>query len=162
MLSSINSTMIKIWKKLARKPYRDAFVGAHISNTVAGQIALLRTERGWTQKELAEKAGMKQSRISALEDPNYENFEVGTLRRIASAFDVALSVRFVSFSSLAERSANICNDLLVPRFDQDTLDQYCPVTSSTGKVQAIGYGASFGAGQNFSFEVPRTFSHAMH
>jgi transcriptional regulator with XRE-family HTH domain len=120
MLSFISSTMTKIWKKLARKSYRDAFVCAHISNTVAGQIALLRAKRGWTQKELAEKSGMKQSRISALEDPNYENYEVGTLRRIASAFDVALSVRFLPFSSLAEQAANISEaHLWVPSFGED-------------------------------------------
>lgn len=120
MLSSINSTISKIWKKLQRKAYRDGFVSAHISNTVASQIALLRSERGWTQKELAEKTGMKQSRISALEDPNYENIEVGTLRRLASAFDVGLMVRFAPFSEVVRWSAEVCeNKLIVSDYAND-------------------------------------------
>jgi len=42
---------------------------------------MLREKEGWTQKQLAQKAGMSQSRISALEDPNYENYEIGTFKR---------------------------------------------------------------------------------
>jgi transcriptional regulator with XRE-family HTH domain len=122
MLSSINSTMKKIWKRMGRKAYRDAFVSAHVSNTVASQIAALRAANQWTQTELAEHAGMKQSRISALEDPNYENIEVGTLRRLASAFDVALTVRFIPFSELAYWAATLSEDkLVVPKFDEDEL-----------------------------------------
>jgi transcriptional regulator with XRE-family HTH domain len=122
MLSSISSTATKIWKKFERKAYRDAFVGAHISNTVASQIVKLRENEGWTQTQLADRAGMKQSRISALEDPNYENIEIRTLRRIASAFDIALMVRFVPFSELARWSANLSEgDIIVAKFDEDEL-----------------------------------------
>jgi transcriptional regulator with XRE-family HTH domain len=116
------STTAKIWKKMATKDYRDAYVAAHVSNTVASQISMLREKEGWTQKQLAQKAGMSQSRISALEDPNYENIEVGTLRRLASAFDVALTVRFISFSELASWTAGLSTDKLsVPSFLEDHL-----------------------------------------
>jgi DNA-binding Xre family transcriptional regulator len=64
-------------------------------NPVAEQIVFLRQRRGWTQKQLAEKIGMKQSRISMLENPNYGNIELKTLSRIAAAFRVKLSVRFI-------------------------------------------------------------------
>jgi transcriptional regulator with XRE-family HTH domain len=97
----------KIWKKMRKKAYRDAFVQAQISDTVAAQISSLRNARGWKQTELAEKAGMKQSRISALEDPNHGNFEIETLRKLASAFDVGLVVRFVPFSEIAKWSASV-------------------------------------------------------
>src|SRR5712692_6655899 len=121
MLSFTGSMMSKIWKKMARKAYRDAFVAAHVSNTVASQIASLRNIRGWTQKQLADRADMRQSRISALEDPNYENIEVGTLRRLASAFDVGLTVRFVPFSELARWSAELSEEkLFVPTFEQES------------------------------------------
>jgi transcriptional regulator with XRE-family HTH domain len=124
MPSFINSTMKKIWKKMARKAYRDGYVSAHISNTVASQITKLRTAHGWTQTQLAEHAGMKQSRISALEDPNWENVEIATLQRIASACDVALTVRFAPFSELAEWAATLSDDkLLVPTYDEEATEQ---------------------------------------
>lgn len=120
MSSSTNTTAIQIWKNLANKEYRDSYVAAHISNTVASQIHMLREQRGWTQKELAQKAGMSQSRISALEDPNYENIEVGTLKRLAAAFDVAVTVRFEPFSELAVWAADLSEEkLLVADFAND-------------------------------------------
>jgi transcriptional regulator with XRE-family HTH domain len=92
---------LAICERMMDKEYRDAFTVADNSNTVAAQIVSMRHSRKWTQKELAEKCGMHQPQISALEDPDFENFEVATLQRVASAFDVALLVRFVRFSELA-------------------------------------------------------------
>jgi transcriptional regulator with XRE-family HTH domain len=124
MSSNITMTAKQIWKKLTNKEYRDSYVAAHISNTVASQIFMLREQRRWTQKELARQAGMNQSRISALEDPNYENIEVGTLKRLASAFDVALTVRFTPFSELATWTAQLSGEnLLVADFASDRLPQ---------------------------------------
>lgn len=121
MSPSISTTVRNLWKKMASKEYRDSYVAGHISNTVASQILMLREARGWTQKDLAEKAGMGQSRISALEDPNYENIQVGTLRRLASAFDVGLTVRFVPFSEVATWTAELSTEkLLVPDFANDS------------------------------------------
>lgn len=114
--------MATIWRKMAKKGYRDGYVSAHVSNTVAAQITALREARNWTQSQLAEKAGMKQPRVSALEDPNYENFEAKTLRRIASAFDVGLSIRFVPFSDIVWWANSVSDDrLLVPSFLEDSL-----------------------------------------
>ena len=108
---------------MTKKAYRDLFVAAHVSNTVASQIASLRAERGWTQGELAERSGMRQSRISALEDPNNENFEKKTLERLASAFDVGLTIRFVAYSEIALWASNITEDKLsVPDFEHDVLE----------------------------------------
>jgi transcriptional regulator with XRE-family HTH domain len=115
------STMTKIWKRMKSKVRRDSYVAAHISNTVASQILMLREAKGWTQTTLADKCGMRQSRISALEDPNYENFEAATLRRIAAAFDVALTIRFIPFSELAGWTATLSSDKLTPNdFEHDS------------------------------------------
>jgi transcriptional regulator with XRE-family HTH domain len=109
-----------IWKKLRNKGYRDSFVASQISNTIAAQIFVIREARGWTQAEVAAKAGMKQSRISDLEDPNYENYQTRTLVKIASAYDVGLVVRFVPFSELAKWSANLSQkDFLPTEFSKD-------------------------------------------
>jgi transcriptional regulator with XRE-family HTH domain len=98
---------VKISKRLItelkNKEYRDAFVSAHIDTGIPFQVRALREHRGLTQKELAERAGMKQERISAIENPNYKNaFTLSTLKRLASAFDIALIVRFAPISQLVD------------------------------------------------------------
>jgi len=93
----------KLIKELKSKEYRDAFVSAHIDTGIPFQVRALREQRGLTQKELAERAGMKQERISAIENPNYKNaFTLSTLKRLASAFDIALIVRFAPISQLVD------------------------------------------------------------
>jgi transcriptional regulator with XRE-family HTH domain len=120
----INSMMKKIWKAMRSKAYRDSYVEAHISNTIASQITKLRMAKGWTQTQLAEHAGMKQSRISALEDPNWTNVEIATLLRIASAFDVALTARFTPFSELAQWTATLSEQrMLVPNYNEEAVEK---------------------------------------
>ena len=87
VLSRTSSILETIWKRMRNRAYREAAVAAHVSNTIAAQIATMRESRGWTQTMLANKAGMRQSRISVLEDPNFENVEVATLRRIVRISD---------------------------------------------------------------------------
>jgi transcriptional regulator with XRE-family HTH domain len=124
MSSHINSKLNAIWRKLRNKEYRGSFVASQISNTIAAQIFSLREARGWTQAELAERAGMKQSRISDLEDPNYENYQTRTLVKLGSAFDVGVIVRFVPFSDLAQWSANLSpRDFLPTEFLKDGIVQ---------------------------------------
>ena len=135
MLSSTFTTARQIWSKLTNKEYRDSFVASNIANTVSSQVFTLRDQRGWTQKELAQRAGMGQSRIPALEDPNLDNFEIGTLKRLASAFDVALVVRFVPFSELVDWTTNLSEEkLLVSEFASDTL---MPASTNFSSAQII-------------------------
>lgn len=91
--------------KLANKAYRDAF-GTEVQGSIARQIWIMRMERGWSQVQLARRAGMRQARISMLEDPNRPNLSIRTLKRIAKAFDVALEVRFISFGELTDTLEN--------------------------------------------------------
>ena len=85
---------------LEDKQYRNNFVAEQINIGVPFQVAELRISRGWSQDELAQRAGMKQSRISQVENPDYGSLSISTLKRLAAAFDVALVVRFVPFSEL--------------------------------------------------------------
>jgi transcriptional regulator with XRE-family HTH domain len=122
----------KIWKKMAAKDYRDAYVAAHISNTVAAQIVTLREREGWTQKQLAQRSDMNQSRISALEDPNYENYEIATLKRVASAFDVGLTVRFCAYSDVVSWAVNPDPErLMIPTFKTDRAPVVMPDEEGT-------------------------------
>ncbi len=104
------------------KERRDAFVSAYVDEIIPFQIRALReqSDRKWTQQELAEKAGMKQERISTLENPNYGSYSLRILKQIASAFDVALMVRFIPFSELAEWKLHLSSaSLEVPSCDQE-------------------------------------------
>lgn len=94
----------KIIEKLKDKEYRDAFAVEHIDTGIPFQIRALREQkdREWTQKELGVHTGMAQETISRIEDPNYGKLTLKTLKRLASAFDVALMVRFVPFSKLVD------------------------------------------------------------
>lgn len=89
-----------IAKKLSKKEYRAAYVKSTIAHGLAHQIRVNREMRAWTQAELAEKCGSttKQATISRLEDPAYGKHTLNTLVKLASAFDVALVVKFVPYS----------------------------------------------------------------
>ena len=131
MLSRINSTINAIWRKMKSKEYRDSFVSSNISNTVSAQIHTMRQVRGWTQSELALRCEMRQPRISALEDPDFDNVEISTLKRIAAAFDVALIVQFVPFSRVASLAASMKpSDFNVIEFAQDSLSKQ-PTTAQS-------------------------------
>jgi transcriptional regulator with XRE-family HTH domain len=124
-LSKIISKIRTLWKRFASKEYRDAYVSVHISEHLAAQIFALREHRGWTQSELAEKANMKQPRISKLEE-SCNGVSVSTLKKIAAALDVALTVKFVPFSSIVEDSTCHRVDARVPSFLQDVV----PITKA--------------------------------
>lgn len=84
--------------RLKRKGFRDAFVRSHLTHGLAHQIRTLRIQRNWTQEELAQKLGLKtQSAVARLENPSYGRLSIATLLKLSSVFDVALSVRFVSY-----------------------------------------------------------------
>lgn len=76
-------------------------------------------DRGWTQEELAEKAGTAQPVISKYLK-GYENFSLKTLEKLASAFDVSLTTRFERFSDLVNRHLNVgWASLAIPDYPND-------------------------------------------
>jgi len=87
-------------KKFEDREYRASYAESFLDTSIATQIRVLREQRELTQAELAELAGMKQSRISALEDANYSRWSIATLKRLARAFDVPLNVGFGTFGGL--------------------------------------------------------------
>jgi transcriptional regulator with XRE-family HTH domain len=97
--------------EMKNKEYRDGYVAAQIALGLPSKIRALRTERQWTQGDLARLAKMAQPRISEIETPGERKLNLDTLQRIASAFDVGLEVNFVPFGELIEQSE---------RFDPDS------------------------------------------
>jgi transcriptional regulator with XRE-family HTH domain len=123
----------KLKAQLKDKRYRDAFVSEHIDTGIPFQIRALRKQRELTQKKLSEITGMAQERISIAENPNYSRFNLKTLKRIASAFDVALIVRFVPFSELVNWELNLSSEALeAVSFEKDPYFQP-PVLNIVGQ-----------------------------
>ena len=110
----------QIVRSLRDKEDRDIFVSEEIDTGLPFQIRALRKDRGWSQRELAERVGITQEGISRLESLSYGRYTLTTLKRLASAFDVALVVRFEPFSRLIEWTANLSpEDLAVPDYEHD-------------------------------------------
>lgn len=62
---------------------------------VGSMIYDLRTEAGLSQRALAKKVGTTASVICRLEDADYEGHSLAMLRRIATALDKRVEIRFV-------------------------------------------------------------------
>jgi transcriptional regulator with XRE-family HTH domain len=105
---------------LRNKAYRDEFVAAQIDMGIPFQIRAMRERHEMSQQALAELTGMAQARISLLERPGYGRLSLSTLKRLASAFDVALVVRFIPFSQIVDWTVNLSPESLTPpSFDRD-------------------------------------------
>ncbi len=119
------------------KRYRDSFVSAQLSTGIAAQIQTMREDREWLQKDLAAKAEMSPARISVMENPSYENLNVKTLKRLASAFDVALVIRFIPFSELVRWVASVSPEKLsAASFDGDSIAD--PISTDLAQTQSEG------------------------
>lgn len=60
---------------------------------VVRQLIELREKHGWTQRDLAERAGMKQPQLARLETGQVEP-KLDTLQRLAKAMGSRLTIRF--------------------------------------------------------------------
>lgn len=89
----------KLKKAFNNEDYRHGYVDEFLNVSIATQIKVLREQRNWGQKELADKVGMKQPRISVMENVNYSSWSINTLRKLAEAFDLTLRVSFESFGN---------------------------------------------------------------
>ena len=104
----------QLFESFQNKDYRDTFVEENIGVGLAYQIRALRDKYGWTQEELAGKTGKAQETISQWENPDYGSYTLKTLRTLASAFDVALMINFVSFKELIRRTSNLTPGIIAP------------------------------------------------
>src|SRR6516165_2917691 len=78
------------------KPERRADLeDARANDAVARKIYELRTKAGLTQRQLAKLVGTTASVICLLEDADYEGHSLSMLRRIATALNKRVEIRFV-------------------------------------------------------------------
>jgi transcriptional regulator with XRE-family HTH domain len=98
-VKTISDLVKKIKNSFKSEEYRHAYVDEFLDLSIATQIKVLREQRDWGQKDIADKVGMKQPRISVMENVNYSSWSINTLRKLAMAFDLTLRVSFESFGS---------------------------------------------------------------
>ena len=110
----------RLLQKLQKKPFRVAYVAEHVRRGIAYQIRALRDQRGWNQGKLSALLGKPQSVVSRLEDPSYGKVTIQTLLELASVFDVALQVKFVSYSSFLPQTRDVTtHSMQLPSFLDD-------------------------------------------
>lgn len=79
-------------KKLQDKAWAKEFEEEYKKTKIAVEIAELREKRGLTQSALAKKIGTTQSVIARLENPNYCNYTLKMLNRVAKALGAQVNV----------------------------------------------------------------------
>ena len=107
-----------LWQCFADKNYRRGFAVSHAGGFLAAQIYSMRTAQGWSKRALALAIGSDQTHTTDFET-SCEFASLPLLQSIADAFDVALVVKFVSFSELASEAATATPDSHVPSFDDE-------------------------------------------
>jgi ribosome-binding protein aMBF1 (putative translation factor) len=102
---------------------RQAYMVASVEQDIAWQVRINRERRGWTQTQLAQKIGTKQSAIARIEDPTYGKVSLVTLTKLADVFDCALMLRLVDFEKFANETEDLREDSL---FVQPCKDAHGP------------------------------------
>lgn len=92
----------KLYEEFKDKEYAHVYMDSYLIDRISTQIYQLRIQRGWTQQQLSELSGIAQERISLLESGDFSSITMKTLKKLASAFDVAISIKFESFAEMIE------------------------------------------------------------
>ena len=82
-------------EELKNKAFRKAFEEEEIYADLAIQIAKLRQDNGFTQKDLAKVLRTTQQTVSRLEDPENYSLSLGTLIKLAKVLHKKLKIQFV-------------------------------------------------------------------
>jgi predicted transcriptional regulator len=72
-------------EELQDPEFRRAYEESEEEFAVAKEIIRLRLARGWTQRELAERAHTSQPAVARLESGNYRNVSLSFLRKLGAA-----------------------------------------------------------------------------
>lgn len=126
--------------KLSNKRYRNAFVAARISQTLAIQLRVLRQRAGLSQPDLARELGTSQNAVSRMESPMYGKQSISTLKKLAAYFDVGLIVRLAPFSEIMDWTLSLKEgSVAIPDFAHDNFNEDCvPILADTRRIAAHG------------------------
>jgi len=148
------SELTKNWiREFQDKETRHIYAENFLNTFIATQLKVLREDREWTQQQLAEETGMKQERISVLEDVNYESWTIKTLKRFAWAFDLVLSIKFENFGTFLKDYDSFSRDNLKrlsfdkdPVFHPELSPKAVVARTGTGKMAQFARSVSTGPG----------------
>lgn len=130
----LSKSMEKTFRRYRDRPAaRHAFAEAEGITFLAHQIRVLRTQRGWTQAQLAKRIGSTQAGVSRLEDPSYGRVTIPTMMALAKAFDVAPVFKFMSIIDLMRERWVIRADAMRVRpfaEEADEIGFYGPVQNA--------------------------------
>lgn len=118
LLSPTGRAVLKMWR--TSKDFRDAYVEEDVYTVFADQVSAMRKKRGLTQSQLAKLAGTHQSNISEIENPSGTGPTISTMLKVSSAFDVALSVKMMSYSEYL-KGVTEHKDYNIISFDEDDI-----------------------------------------
>lgn len=94
-------SLTNLIERLQKRERRVRFVENQIRVGVPFQVRALRDKKKWSQEKLGQIAGMAQTAVCRIENETAgTSVSIRTLLKLASAFDVALVVRFVPFKEL--------------------------------------------------------------
>ena len=82
-------------EELRQKGFKKAFDREEIYTNLAIQIARLRQDKGYTQKELAELLKTTQQTVSRLEDLSNNRLSLNTLLKLAQVFRKRIKIQLV-------------------------------------------------------------------
>lgn len=82
-------------EELKHKGFRKAFEKEEIYAGLAIQIAKLRKEQGYSQKEISKLLHTTQQTVSRLENPHNNSLSLNTLIKLALFFKKGLKIQFV-------------------------------------------------------------------
>jgi transcriptional regulator with XRE-family HTH domain len=82
-------------RRLAEPGAAEAYEAARLAYELGRAVRELREQRGWSQSQLAQSAGMTQSAVARFEAGGTVP-TLAVLERLARAFEMELDVRFVS------------------------------------------------------------------
>lgn len=123
----MSGTKDRLWNRFKGYEYRHSYIESFLNSLISAQIRSIRERENLSQQELAEKIGTTQPAVSRIENPDYSRWSINTLRKLARAFDMALSIKFISFGDSLNDIEGFGEDrLLRPSFHQDSVFQEEP------------------------------------
>lgn len=89
-------------QEFSARDARSDYAAGLLDSFLALQIKTLRQQRNLSQSELADRAKKHPSQIAAMEQIDFSGWEISTLQQLATAFDLALVVKFEPFCRFLE------------------------------------------------------------